>query len=230
MWPAVTPHVAFGGLTDDSPLAVLARYGVRPADNPPLARSIHLPDAATAVASQLSDWVDIPLAELRLFLANDLCDRAAVAGGVLLELADDGMDFNRIEFALANSEFWDRHGSDRQIIELGLRESHWHRRAEADEHHRLPPEVEQDMQQANAERNARVVALKQEFKPRARFSVATEVIEAASDVAQAESLANALDSYADLDVKLSALERHVPDVVNAWSRIVEDQIAWHREG
>lgn len=139
------------------------------------------------------------------------------------------MEPDRLSFVLANHEFWERHGADPKLIELGQRSDHWLRREEADEHHRFPSEVEIDMTRANHERNERVVELQKAFKPRATLQTVSRVNDLAERIAEINSMAELLSIYRELDQSLDALEVVVTAAVRAWDRMVEDAVDAARE-
>jgi hypothetical protein len=221
---ATTSSLTIGGVTQNARLAELARHGVHPTDSHGIRNAICLRDAADKVVESLTADLKLPLPAVQARLAMDLLDRAGELSGVVAELVDAGMEPYRIVFAIENSEFWERHGSDEQLCELARRSDPWERRHEAGPGGSLPDEVYADMNAANDARNERWTALRRKFRPRAQLQVVSRTIVRASKLIETSSMAETLNLYQQLDRDLAPLETFLPEAVRAWDAMVQRKI------
>lgn len=213
---------------EDSELLELQRFGVQPGAVGGLRHGVKLDDAAEAVAKALMDGIELPLEPVQHLLALDVLERAERAAGVVGELLAEGMEAERLTFALSHSEFWAKHGSDEEMDRLLKRSSHWERRAERSPAGGFPAAVEEDMRAANAERNARFLRLRRRFRPTARLEAISEVIGEGTALTHEPTLAATLERYAAADRKLKPLDRFLPEVVRGWEGFVQGQIDFAR--
>jgi hypothetical protein len=138
--PATMESLSISFAGRDVPEA-LVRHGVEAQDIAGLHSAIELPGAAQKVADSITAELELPLSGVKGALADDLLERAGVAIRVIQRLLEDGLPADDLHFAIAHDEFWEKHGSDAQLVELLQRADSWHRRDEADANGRFPPEV-----------------------------------------------------------------------------------------
>jgi hypothetical protein len=203
---------------------VLVRHGVEARDLAGLRSAIELSGAAQQVADSITAELELPLAGVKGALADDLLDRGGAAIRVIKRLLEDGLPADDLHFAIAHDEFWERHGSDAQLVELLRRTDSWHRRDEADANGRFPPEVREDMETANRERNERYVELQHDFRPMARDKSVIDAIEKSEELLGLSELAEVVELYDQLDHDLTIFERHLPAAVGALNARVERQM------
>jgi hypothetical protein len=221
---ATTPSFGIGGLSSESRLGSLSRHGVRPVNRNGMRNAIYLPEAAEQVARSLTADLGLPQQTVQAALAMDLLDRVGMVSGVVSELLEGGMEAHRLIFALANTEFGDRYGSDEQLVELARKSDPWERRDEADADGRLPAKVYDEMSTANQARNERWIELCSNFQPKARLDVATDIGAKAMALVQTSSLGEALGLYQRLDQALLPLETTLPAVVRSWGEMIDQQV------
>jgi hypothetical protein len=202
----------------------LVRHGVEARDDFGLRNAIELPAAAQQVADSITAEWEIPLAAVRFALASDLLDRGGSAIRVVQRLLKEGLPARDLYFAIAHDEFWEKHGSDEQLVELLQRSDYWHRRREADGDGRLPEKVQRDMELANGLRNERYVELQQGFRPQAREEAVFDAIEKSEELLELPALAAVVELYDQLDQDLEIFERHLPAAVGAFNARVEREI------
>ncbi len=157
-------------------------------------------------------------------LATDLLERGGAAIDVLRQVLDAGLPPGNLYFAIEHSEFWDRHGSDDQLIELLQRSDPWRRRKPGDSPGLLSEEIEADMALANDLRNQRYVALRRRFRPKARQEAAIAAVAQSETLLRDRTLAEVVGRYDRLDRDLAIFERHLPAAVRALDAMVERQI------
>jgi hypothetical protein len=221
--PATTPAIAFGMSADRVPPG-LVRHGVRSAPSHGQGSVVDLREAARCVAVSVTAELELPLPAVRAELAGDLLERGGAAIDVLRELLDGGLAPQNLYFAIEHSEFWEKHGSDEQLVELLQRSDPWHRRKPDDPPGLLSDEVEADMARANHLRNERYVELRRQFRPRARQRAVIAAVEQSETVLHAATIADAIDRYDRLDRELEVFERYLPAAVRAFDAMVERQI------
>ena len=221
--PATTEGISISFAGRELP-EVLVRHGVEVRDLAGLRSAIELPGAAQQVADSITAELELPLAGVKGALADDLLDRGGAAIRVIKRLLEDGLPADDLHFAIAHDEFWERHGSDAQLVELLQRTDSWHRRDEADANKRFPAEVREDMETANRERNERYVELQRDFRPRARDKSVMDAIEKSEELLGLSELAAVVELYDQLDHDLAIFERHLPAAVGALNARVERQM------
>lgn len=221
--PSTTEPVAISFAGRDLPEA-LVRHGVEARDVSGLRSAIELPDAAQQVADSITAEPELPLEGVKGALASDLLDRAGVALRVIQRLLKDGLPADDMHFAIAHNEFWEKHSSDALLVELLQRADPWHRRGEADANGRFPPEVQEDMETANRERNERYVELQRDFRPLARDKSVIDAIEKSEELLKMSELAEVVELYDQLDHDLTIFERHLPAALGALNARVERQM------
>lgn len=226
--PATMERISISFAGKNLPEA-LVRHGVEAQDMSGLRSAIELPGAARQVADSITAELELPLFGVKGALADDLLDRAGVAIRVIQGLLEDGLPANDLHFAIAHHEFWEKHGSDAQLVELLQRADSWHRRDEADADGRFPTDVREDMETANHERNERYVELQRGFRPQARDKSVIEAIEKSEELLELTELAEVVELYDQLDRDLTIFERHLPAAVGALNARIERQMDYALE-
>lgn len=221
--PATMERISISFAGRDLPEA-LVRHGVEAQDMSGLRLAIELPGAAQQVADSITAELELPLMSVKGALADDLLDRAGVAIRVIQRLLEDGLPAHDLHFAIAHDEFWEKHGSDAQLVELLQRADSWHRRDEADTNGSFPPEIREDMETANRERNERYIELQRDFRPQARDKSVIDAIEKSEELLELTELAEVVELYDQLDRLLTIFERHLPAAVGAMNARVERQM------
>jgi hypothetical protein len=222
--PATMAPVSISFAGKDLPEA-LVRHGVEAQDNVfGLRCAIELPKAAQQVAESIESELELPMSAVKGALADDLLDRGGAAIRVIQRLLEDGLPADDLHFAIAHDEFWEKHGSDAQLVELLQRADSWHRRDEAEADGRFPPEVREDMETANRERNERYVELQRKFRPQARDKSVLNAIEKSVELLELSELAEVVDLYDQLDHDLAIFERHLPAAIGALNARIEGQM------
>jgi hypothetical protein len=216
-----TLSISFAG--QDLPEALL-RHGVEAKDMSGLRCAIELPEAAQQVANSITAELELPLSGIKGALASDLLDRGGAAIRVIQRLLEDGLPANDLHFAIAHDEFWEKHCSDAQLVELLQRADSWRRRDEADANGRFPAEVQADMETANRERNERYVELQRNFRPQARDQEVLDAIEKSEELLKLSVLAEVVELYDQLDHDLAIFERHLPAAIGALNARIERQM------
>jgi hypothetical protein len=226
--PATMERVSISFAGKDLPEA-LVRHGVKAQDMSGLRSAIELPVAAQQVAVSITAELELPLSGVKGALVSDLLGRGGTAIRVIQRLLEDGLPSDNLHFAIAHSEFWERHGSDAELVELLQRADSWHRRGEADANGRFPAEVQEDMETANRERNERYVELQHNFRPQARDRAVIDAIEKSEELLELSTLAEVVELYNQLDHDLSIFERHLPTAVGALNARIERQMDYALE-
>lgn len=226
--PATTESISISFAGRELP-EVLVRHGVEVRDLAGLRSAIELPGAAQQVADSITAELELPLTGVKGAFADDLLDRGGAALRVIQRLLEDGLPADDLHFAMAHNEFWEKHGSDAQLVELLQRSDSWHRRNEADGNGRFPSEVREDMETANRERNERYVELQRDFRPLARDKSVIDAIEKSEELLGLSELAEVVELYDQLDHDLAIFERHLPAAVGALNARVERQIDYALE-
>lgn len=226
--PATTESISISFAGRELP-EVLVRHGVEVRDLAGLRSAIELPGAAQQVADSITAELELPLTGVKGAFADDLLDRGGAALRVIQRLLEDGLPADDLHFAIAHNEFWEKHGSDAQLVELLQRSDSWHRRDEADGNGRFPSEVREDMETANRERNERYVELQRDFRPLARDKSVIDAIEKSEELLGLSELAEVVELYDQLDHDLAIFERHLPAAVGALNARVERQIDYALE-
>lgn len=162
------------GVREEVP--VLLGHGIEASDTEGLRHAINLRDAAERVAASITSELELPFEPVRAAFAEDLLDRGRAAIGVVVEVSEAGLPEYNLYFAIEHDEFWDKHGSDEQLVELQQRSDPWHRAGPGESPGRLSDEVEADMTLANDLRNKRYVELRQAFRPKARLEAAIAAV------------------------------------------------------
>lgn len=62
--------------------------------------------------------LELPLPAVKAAFAVDLLDRGRASLGAVEELLQGGLPPDNLYFAIEHSEFWEKHGSDEQLVEL----------------------------------------------------------------------------------------------------------------
>lgn len=209
---------------DSGPPAALARHGVIGGRVHGLRNGVVLREAAEIVARSVADEVQVPLPAVKAALARDLLARGTTAIEVMCQLLDAGMPAHDLYFAIEHSEFWDKYGSDEQLVELRLRSDRWHRRRPEDPLGRMSEEVEADMALANRLRNERYVELRRQFRPKARQEAVHAAVDQSVKLLHKPALADVVTLYDQLDRDLAVFETYLPKAVRAYDARVEAQI------
>jgi hypothetical protein len=207
------------GVREEVP--VLLGHGIKANDTERLRHAIDLRDAAERVAASITSELELPFEPVKAAFAEDLLDRGRAALGVVVEVSEAGLPDDNLYFAIEHTEFWDKHGSDEQLVELLQRSDPWHRAGPGESPGRLSDEVEADMKLANDLRNERYVELRWAFRPRARQAAAVAAIEQVEKLLGDDTLGKALERYDRLDRDLAVFEKYLPAAVRALGAMEE---------
>jgi hypothetical protein len=223
---ATTSRVTVG-VREEVP--VLLGHGIEASDTEGLRHAIDLRDAAERVAASITSELELPFEPVKAAFAEDLLDRGRAAIGVVVEVSEAGLPEYNLYFAIEHDEFWDKHGSDEQLVELRQRSDPWHRAGPGESPGRLSDEVEADMTLANDLRNERYIELRQAFRPKARQEAAIAAVKQVEKLLGDDTLGKAVERYDRLDRELAVFERYLPAAVRALDAMEERAVDYALE-
>lgn len=224
---AVTTSRITVGVREEVP--VLLGHGIKASDTEGLRHAIDLRDAAERVAASITSELELPFEPVKAAFAEDLLDRGRAALGVVVEVSEAGLPDDNLYFAIEHAEFWDKHGSDGQLVELLQRSDPWLRAGAGESPGRLSDEVEADMTLANDLRNKRYVELHRAFHPKARQEAAIAAIKQVKKLLGDDTLGKALERYDRLDRNLAVFEKYLPAAVRALGAMEERAVDYALE-
>ena len=210
-------------------LPVLLGHGIKASDTEGLRHAIDLRDAAERVAASITSELELPFEHVKAAFAQDLLDRGRAAIGVVVEVSEAGLPDENLYFAIEHAEFWDKHGSDEQLVKLLQRSDPWHRAGPGESPGRLSDEVEADMKLANDLRNDRYVELRRAFRPKATQKAAIAAVEQVEKLLADDTLGKALERYGRLDRDLAVFEKYLPAAVRALGAMEERAVDYALE-
>jgi hypothetical protein len=225
--PTATTSRVTVGVREELP--VLLGHGIKASDTEGLRHAIDLRDAAERVAASITSELELPFEHVKAAFAQDLLDRGRAAIGVVVEVSEAGLPDENLYFAIEHAEFWDKHGSDEQLVKLLQRSDPWHRAGPGESPGRLSDEVEADMKLANDLRNDRYVELRRAFRPKATQKAAIAAVEQVEKLLADDTLGKALERYGRLDRDLAVFEKYLPAAVRALGAMEERAVDYALE-
>lgn len=215
------------GVREEVP--VLLGHGIEASDTGGVRHAIDLRDTAEHVAASITSELELPFGSVKAVFAENLLDRGRAAIGVVIEVSEAGLPEENLYFAIEHDEFWDKHGSDEQLVELRQRSDPWHRVAPGESPGRLSDEIKADMKLANDLRNERYAELRRTFRPKARQAAAITAIKQVKKLLRDETLGKAVERYDRLDRDLALFEKHLPAAVRALDAMEERAVDYALE-
>lgn len=210
----------------------LATFGYEPAPDrfTPSARMLNFGVAAPAIVESLTGQFTVDEQALREWLAADIVQRTAWCAGMLVQLLDDGMEAERVEWAFFWTQFWAEHGADETWLALEherdeLSDALHEEQSDFDE---LDPRVVA-YREADAAYIARAHELQRGFKPAVQWGDAPRLGKLGKRLEQAIDIASLLARYGEIDKQVELLENATIEAVRGWDQAIDDAIDRARE-
>jgi hypothetical protein len=188
--------------------------------------------AAGAVTRHLTSRFEVDEPALREHLSFDIVSRCCRCAQIVLDLLDQEMPVDRLEWVFFWSQFWAKHGADETWLALQDKRDEL-----ADElpsvGSRGPSDIDptviayREAEQAYIER---AHELQYNFTPTVTWADAPRLGKLGERLSAAKNLASLLSRYERIDRDVEQLEIATSKAVGTWEQMVEDEVNRVREG